>query len=98
MVDDAGEFRRTRLWVVDLPDGTYLRAGAPDSAWFARVRARPQVLLERGDLQRHVLLEPDEGKRAELNAAMGLKYGWADHVVGVAFSRENAIPLRVRVL
>ena len=97
-VDDAGEFRATRLWIVDLADGTYLRAGAPDSAWYARVSARPEVLLERGGLQQHVLLEADELRRDEVNAAMCLKYGWADYMVSVAFSRDNAMPLRVRRL
>ena len=94
-VDDAGTSHETRVWVVDLPDGTYLRAGSPDAEWLARVRAWPQVLLERGDERREVRLQAVD-KAAEVNAQMALKYGWADIVVGTVFSRRDAVALRVQ--
>ena len=94
-VDDAGTSHETRVWVVDLPDGTYLRAGSPDAEWLARVRAWPQVLLERGDERREVRLEAAD-KTPEVNAQMALKYGWADIVVGTVFSRRDAVALRVQ--
>ena len=93
-VDDAGTFHETRVWVADLADGTYLRAGSPDAEWLARVRARPQVLLERGGERREVRLQAVD-KAAEVNAQMALKYGWADIVVGTVFSRRDAVALRV---
>ena len=93
-VDDAGTFHETRVWVVDLADGTYLRAGSSDAEWLARVRARPQVLLERADERREVRLEAAD-KTPEVNAQMALKYGWADIVVGTVFSRRDAVALRV---
>ena len=94
VVDDAGTFHETRVWVVDLPDGTYLRAGSPDAEWLLRVRARPQVLLERGGERREVRLEAAD-KAPEVNAQMAVKYGWADIVVGTVFSRRDAVALRV---
>ena len=93
-VDDAGTFHETRVWVVDLIDGTYLRAGSPDAEWLGRVRARPQVSLERGGERREVRLEAVD-KATEVNAQMALKYGWADIVVGTVFSRRDAVALRV---
>ena len=32
-VDDTGTFHETLVWVVDLPDGTYLWAGSADAVW-----------------------------------------------------------------
>ena len=94
-VDASGEFRETRVWVVDLDDGTYLRAGSSDSAWLLRVRARPLVMLERAGQRREVRLVVAEDMTATVNAHMAHKYGLADMVIGAIAPRSNAVALRV---
>jgi len=43
-----GGWETTPLWVVDLGNASYLRAGTPEgSGWFARLQANPDVRLER---------------------------------------------------
>ena len=45
---DNGEWSATPLWIVDDGDREYLRAGVPDnSGWVTRMRANPDVRLER---------------------------------------------------
>lgn len=49
-----GEWETTPLWIVDLDNTSYLRAGTPEgSGWFTRLQANPDVRLERaGELHR----------------------------------------------
>lgn len=94
-VDASGGSHETRVWVVDLEDGTYLRAGTAQQAWLLRVRARPLVTLERGGEQREVRLVVSEDMTATVNAHMAYKYGVADMVVGALVPRSNAVALRV---
>ena len=94
-VDASGEFHETRVWIVDIEDGTYVRAGTAESAWFERVLARPQVILERAGERREVRLVVAEAMTATVNANMAYKYGVADMVVGALVPRDNAVALRV---
>ena len=94
-VDAGGEFHETRVWIVDIEDETYLRAGTAESAWLERVLARPQVMLERDGEEREVRLVVAEDMTATVNAHMAYKYGVADMLVGALLSRSNAVALRV---
>ena len=94
-VDESGAFHETRVWIVDLDDGTYLRAGTAEQGWLERVRARPLVILERGGEQREVRLVVATDMTAAVNAHMAHKYGVADMVVGALVPRSNAVALRV---
>ena len=93
-VDDAGASHETRLWITDLPDGSYLRGGA-DAQWVARVLARPDVLLHRDGQQLRVRLLVAEDKLAEVHAGMALKYGWADSLVGGGAESDQDVALHV---
>ena len=94
-VDAGGEFHETRVWIVDIEDGTYLRAGTAESAWLGRVRARPLVMLERAGERRDVRLVVAEAMTGTVNAHMAHKYGVADMVVSSLIPRDNAVALRV---
>ena len=37
-VDDRGREYMTEVWIVDLPTGSYLRAGSSDARWLERLR------------------------------------------------------------
>lgn len=94
--DDGGGRHATRLWLVENAASTWLRAGAPSSAWLARLRGQPAVTVERGG---HVLrfeATPDPAARDAVNALMRAKYGWADRWIALLFGRDDAVPVRLQ--
>ena len=95
--DAKGREQVTELWVVDLPSGTWLRAGSPDVRWLARVRSTPEVVLERGEAKRHYRAVPDEAAdlRDQINWAMREKYGAMDRLWGRLSDRRLTIPVRL---
>jgi hypothetical protein len=96
-VDALGRDHVTELWIVDLPSGTYLRAGSPDVEWLARIRETPQILLERGDQELRYRAIPEESEpiAQQVNRAMGEKYGFADRIWAVVSDRAFAVPIRL---
>jgi hypothetical protein len=99
-VDAAGREQVTELWIVDMPSGAWLRAGDPASRWLARIRANPEVVLERdGELQHYRAL-PDSSPetREEINRAMAEKYGAADRFWGRISDHGKTVPVRLRPL
>jgi len=95
--DAKGREQMTELWVVDLPSGTWLRAGSPDVRWLARLRSTPEVVLERGEAKRHYRAVPDEAAdlRDQINRAMREKYGAMDRLWGRLSDRRLTIPVRL---
>ena len=96
----GGEWQTTPLWVVDFDKVAYLRAGTPDgSGWVSRLRADPQVRLERsGKLDDVRLVEEPKQLRA-VHAKMADKYGWADDFVALmSGDRAKSLALRIEVL
>jgi hypothetical protein len=100
---DGAEFE-TQVWVVEgdgLPQAdagvVFLRAGSPDSAWLARLRARPQVELARGEKLRAYVAVPedDAALRERVNLAMAEKYGIADRLIALVFDRRRSTPIRL---
>ena len=95
--DAKGREQVTELWVVDLPSGTWLRAGSPDVRWLARVRSTPEVVLERDEEKRHYRAVPDEAAdlRDQINRAMREKYGATDRLWGRVSDRRLTVPVRL---
>jgi len=86
----------TPLWVVDTEEGTYFRAGNPEtSGWMLRWHEDPAVRLERGDDVKDARLRAEPGKRESINQRMSERYGWADDFVGIMGDRTASLPLRV---
>lgn len=95
----GGEWETTPLWIVDLDNASYLRSGTPDgSGWVARLRANPEVRLERaGDIEAVRLVEEPAQLQA-VHEKMAEKYGWADSFVTLmGGDPTKAIPLRIEV-
>jgi hypothetical protein len=93
---DSGR-HETQLWTVELDRVSYLRASDSDSAWVARLRARPLVELESdGSSARYraVLLE-DPALRTRIDAAMKRKYGFADRFWRVFRNRSGVLSIRL---
>jgi hypothetical protein len=96
-VDASGRSHVTEVWIVDLDDGPYLRAGSPDVEWLSRVRDRTEITVQRGDRDakfRAVLLERAP-TREQVNVAMRDKYGFADRLWGRIADQGRSVPIRL---
>ena len=96
-LDSQGRDQVTELWIVELPSGTFLRAGSPDAAWLERLQAQPEVTLERdGAIARFRAVPENTGSiREKVNEAMSAKYGFADRLWGQLADRSLAVPIRL---
>ncbi len=96
-IDPHGRDQVTEVWIVELPLGTYLRAGSPDVGWLERLRAHPEITVERGGEVSSFRAVPDDGDaiREQVNQAMSEKYGFADRLWGRFSDRGHAIPIRL---
>jgi hypothetical protein len=83
--------QETRLWVVDLDGTQYLRA-SPDSGWYQRLVASPEVTLARGGETAAYRAETRPARAAEVNDLMQEKYGWRDSYIDLLLGgRDDAI-------
>lgn len=94
--EDACTPHTTKLWVVDLEDGPYLRAGSTQSAWFGRVRRNPLAIVRRGSKVLYVRLVIREARTKAVNAHMRRKYGVADQIVGLFIPPEQRVALKMQ--
>jgi hypothetical protein len=92
----GGEWQTTPLWIVDVAGREYLRAGDPESGWVLRMRANPEVRLERNGQLRDVTLAAESSERALVNRKMADRYGWADDFVGLMGNRSVSTPYLVQ--
>jgi len=97
--DAGGVGTVTGLWVVEVGNATYLRAGSPAARWLARLRSRPEVVIERNGVERKARALPidDPTVAAEVDRAMRAKYGWLDAAVLRVIDHSHGIPVRVEV-
>ncbi len=88
--------RETRIWVVDLPDGLYVRA-SPGKGWAEVVVAAKGVSLRRGGrwMDYRVIEAVGAPERDRVNAAMRAKYGFSDRAIGWARDFDASRPLRL---
>lgn len=99
-VDGRGAQFETQLWIVEQNGELYLRAGRPAARWLARLRARPEVKIERGGTTQTYRAVPldDPATREAVNRGMAEKYGQADRLIAWIFDRRQAIPIRLEPL
>ncbi len=95
--DEDGAWHETRLWVVDYSDRPWLRAGGGDRPWLARVRAKPQVRLARGDalVDYTAKVFVISATRVEIDRRMLAKYGWPDAVIRWLERSPRTTPVRL---
>ena len=95
---DAGEHaRQSRLWIVEVDGRRYLRADLPGARWVERLRARPEVELQRDGSRERYRAVPvdDDAVREAVGVAMGAKYGLVDDLVGALRDDDHALPVRL---
>jgi hypothetical protein len=93
--DKSGEQFSTRLWIVDHEGHAWLRSGSEQSGWYQRLLVLPEIELLRGSDRRSLVSEAEPDYRDTINQLMAKKYGWRDTYVGLLFSRDDAIPVRL---
>ncbi len=93
--DKSDEQYSTRLWVVDHEGNAWLRAGSEQAGWYQRLLVLPEIEVLRGSDRRSVVTTPEPAYRDTINQLMAKKYGWRDTYVGMFFSRDDAIPVRL---
>jgi len=92
--DDA---RQTRLWIVDDRGVSWLRSGSPDAGWYQRLRANPEIQIERGtDLYEYQAFPVESGPSVDhVNMLMFQKYGWAEAYIGLFIDRSRSVAIRL---
>jgi hypothetical protein len=102
--DQSGRPYRTRLWVIEHEDASWLRAGgratASTDSWYARLVAHPEVNLEREDRLSAYRAVPVPEAREVINHRMREAYPLADRVVRslrgmFAASDDTSMPIRL---
>ena len=80
---DAAGDHATRLWVVDLDGHAYLRTGADNRSWLPRLRANPDVEVERGGAASHhtAVVVEDAATVSRVNELTLEKYGWSEQLL-----------------
>ncbi len=96
-LDEMGRDHETELWIVDLPSGSWLRAGTPEVEWLARVRANPDIVVERGGEDRRYRAVPETSSeiRHEIDRAMSEKYGAVDRFWARVSDHAQTVPIRL---
>jgi len=97
-LDEAGEPRETRIWVLEDQGRTYIRGG--DGGWTSRVLASPDITVESGGRKRDVrgVFQTDDAVRMRVNRLFRDKYGWRDSFISMLLgdpAREAAVVIEV---
>jgi hypothetical protein len=95
--DAQGRGHDTRLWIVDHENRSYLR-GNPDSGWYARIEATPQVELERAGETRSFRAIASQSMSEHVNRLMAQKYGVANQMIGLTADVEQNTAIRLEPL
>lgn len=93
-----GQEFETGLWIVDVGGVPYLRAESAGASWLDRIRARPDVELERAGLRalyRAIPLD-DAQTREAVNRAMAEKYGQINRALALFRDHSESVPIRLQ--
>ncbi|MFO0691706.1 MAG: hypothetical protein U0900_23625 [Myxococcota bacterium] len=95
--DERGNALSTKLWVVDIHDEPWLRAGQPDATWLQRIQANPDVLLVRDGARTVYRAEIATYETDRINYTMREKYGYADQLISLIHDPEQVVAVRLYV-
>jgi hypothetical protein len=86
----------TRLWVVDLPDGVFVR-GSSGKAWTENAVGAGSVALRRDGVWANYTVTDVSGQQTQhrVNVAMRKKYGFSDRFIGWTEDFSLSWPLRL---
>lgn len=97
--DENGHEFETGLWIVELDSVPYLCAASTGAAWLERIRARPDVQLDRAGRRIDYRAIPiDDGDtRDAVSRAMAEKYGRLDRAVAMFRDHRHSVPVRLQL-
>ena len=94
-LDDKGQPRDVRLWVIDHEGAAYLRT-KNGSGWYTQIQAQPNFEVTRGASRERFTGAPEPELRELINRGMRSKYGWGDAFISFTLGgRDDAIALRL---
>jgi hypothetical protein len=94
--DGIGTPFTTKVWIVEQGGPTlWIRAGSSNAEWYQRLVQRPGIQLERNGRTAPYRATPVTQATPGINALMAAKYGWADWLIGLVRSRDNAVAVRL---
>ena len=94
-LDERGNAFFTTLWVVDIHEEPWLRAGDPDSTWLQRLQVEPEVYLIRDGERKPYVAEVVEYESERVNYLMREKYGYADQIVSLIHDPDAVVAIRL---
>lgn len=93
--DGSAAVHETSLWVIEEGESLWLRAGDPSSGWLARLRANPEVELERAGEAKPYRANVVPERSEWLNGQLAERYGWADWVIDTTLGGRDATAVRL---
>ena len=95
--DGEGSTHRTRTWIADDADGTWIEAANPARPFVADVRRSATVVLERGGVRRTCRAElvPNPDGHERVRRLLRDRYGWADCWIGLVADTRASLAVRV---
>lgn len=94
-IDERGISFFTTLWVVDIHEEPWLRAGDPEATWLQRLQIDPDVFLIRDGERRPYHAEVAEDGTWRVNEAMRDKYARADEIVSWLHDPVAVVAIRL---
>lgn len=93
--DERGNAFPTTLWVVDLHEEPWIRAGDPEAGWLQRLKVSPQVFLTRDGQRMPYRAELSDEGAGRINEAMREKYGRADQLIELIHEPDAVVAVRL---
>ena len=93
-----GGTHRTRTWIADDDDGTWIEAANPARPFVADVQRSATLVLERGGVRRSCRAEvlPNPTGHERVRRLLRDRYGWADCWIGLVADTHASLAVRVR--
>lgn len=93
-----GEPDRTRLWIVDQGQQSWIHHGPADASWIARLATDPVVQLERSGELRSYRAAPDLDSHERVHQLMGEKYGAVVRALGATAEGCQVMAVRLELI
>ncbi len=98
VLETDGGAHRTRTWIADDADGTWIEAANPERPFVADLRRSPTLVLDRDGVRRtcraELVANPEGHDR--VRRLLRDRYGWADCWIGLLADTRASLAVRVR--
>jgi len=101
LTEEDGREYETHLWIAEVDGRLYIRANRPDSEWWGRIQADPEVGLRWRDgigeeAEFYTARRVNDGSlRNRVGSVLARKYGFADRVRSALTDEEESIVLEL---